>query len=163
FLHTTEVPIPPRRLNPQIPPNVEHALLRALSKQRTERYPSISAFVAALNTIDNSPLGLPLAQGHPSSPSSFLPPSEASYPNTPPPPYPPNPTLPPPPIPSMQPQPSYPPLAGNEVPYTNRNLFAGETYPPPPTYPAGQGPAWYPTPHRPPANIKRQPIIAVAL
>ena len=50
YLHTTRAPIPPRQLNPQIPVSVEHALLKALSKERTERYPSVSAFVAALNT-----------------------------------------------------------------------------------------------------------------
>ena len=49
FLHLTEPPTPPRQLNPRIPPSVEHVLLKALSKQRTQRYPSVSAFVAALN------------------------------------------------------------------------------------------------------------------
>ncbi len=50
FLHATEPPTPPRQLNPQIPKPVEYALLKALSKQRTERYPSISAFVTVLNS-----------------------------------------------------------------------------------------------------------------
>jgi serine/threonine protein kinase len=49
FLHVSEAPTLPRQLNPQIPEVIEHALLKALSKQRTERYPSVSAFVTALN------------------------------------------------------------------------------------------------------------------
>ena len=49
FLHATEPPTPPRQHNPQIPRSVEYALLKALSKQRTERYPSVSAFVTVLN------------------------------------------------------------------------------------------------------------------
>ena len=53
FLHTTKVPTPPRQLNLQIPASVEHILLRALSKERTKRYPSVSAFVAAFTTVDN--------------------------------------------------------------------------------------------------------------
>src|SRR5262249_42480412 len=40
---------PPRQLNPQVPAVVENALLKALSKQRAERYPSVAAFIAALN------------------------------------------------------------------------------------------------------------------
>jgi phosphate binding protein len=49
FLHATEPPTPPRQHNPQITAAVENVLLKALSKQRAERYPSVSAFTAALN------------------------------------------------------------------------------------------------------------------
>ena len=49
YCHAYEAPTPPRQLNPQIPMSVEYALLKALSKQRTERYPSVSTFVVALD------------------------------------------------------------------------------------------------------------------
>jgi serine/threonine protein kinase len=53
YFHACKTPTPPRQLNPQIPASVEHALLKALSKERTERYPSVSAFVTALHNSDN--------------------------------------------------------------------------------------------------------------
>ena len=51
YLHTSQTPIPPRQLNPHIPMSVEDTLLKALSKQRIERYPSIIAFVASLTDV----------------------------------------------------------------------------------------------------------------
>lgn len=42
------LPVPPSQLNAQVKPSIEAAILKALSKQRTERYPSIEAFVLAL-------------------------------------------------------------------------------------------------------------------
>ncbi len=52
--HLHEKPTPPRQHNPQIPACVERALLKALAKKRTERYPNVSAFVTAL-TAHNPP------------------------------------------------------------------------------------------------------------
>ncbi|HYT42886.1 MAG TPA: protein kinase [Methylomirabilota bacterium] len=44
-----EEPIPPRRYNPQLPINIEAAILKALSKDRAKRHSDIAAFIAALN------------------------------------------------------------------------------------------------------------------
>ncbi len=46
--HQMELPVPPRRHNPNIPEHVEKALLKALSKERSQRYPDITSFLAAL-------------------------------------------------------------------------------------------------------------------
>lgn len=43
----TERPPSPRHINPNIPPSVEAVLLRALSKNRDDRYPSVTALVDA--------------------------------------------------------------------------------------------------------------------
>jgi serine/threonine protein kinase len=46
--HQMEAPIPPRQHNPTIPEYMEKALLKALAKERTERYPDMTTFLAAL-------------------------------------------------------------------------------------------------------------------
>ncbi len=46
--HQKEAPLPPTQLNPAIPAHIETALLRALAKQREERYPDLASFLAAL-------------------------------------------------------------------------------------------------------------------
>ncbi|MBV9615625.1 MAG: tetratricopeptide repeat protein [Ktedonobacteraceae bacterium] len=46
--HQMEAPVPPRQHNPTIPEHVERALLKALAKERNERYPDITSFLAAL-------------------------------------------------------------------------------------------------------------------
>lgn len=46
--HITKPPPPPRSLNPEIPAEVEAVMLRALSKDPAERYPSIADFLDAL-------------------------------------------------------------------------------------------------------------------
>ena len=48
FKHLMEMPVPPSHFNPQIPPYVEQAVLKALAKQRADRYPDIQAFITAL-------------------------------------------------------------------------------------------------------------------
>lgn len=48
YHHAKVVPEPPSQFNALIPPFIEQALLRGLAKQRSERYSSISAFLAAL-------------------------------------------------------------------------------------------------------------------
>jgi serine/threonine protein kinase len=50
YLHINEPPIPPRQHNSQISEAVERAILKALSKKRTDRYPNVAAFIAALKT-----------------------------------------------------------------------------------------------------------------
>lgn len=49
FKHLTETPPPPTLYNAALPSHIEQAILKALSKERTERYPDILAFIAALN------------------------------------------------------------------------------------------------------------------
>jgi serine/threonine protein kinase len=46
--HQMELPVPPRQHNPTIPEHVERALLKALAKERSERYPDMASFLAAL-------------------------------------------------------------------------------------------------------------------
>lgn len=48
--HLTEAPPPPRSINPALSPATENVLLRALSKQPTERYPSGAALMDALQS-----------------------------------------------------------------------------------------------------------------
>jgi serine/threonine protein kinase len=48
FQHATEPPIPPRQLNPQLPFSIEQAILKAMAKERKDRYPDVAAFIAAI-------------------------------------------------------------------------------------------------------------------
>ncbi|HET9920023.1 MAG TPA: protein kinase, partial [Ktedonobacteraceae bacterium] len=48
FQHFTAPPAPPSKLNPKLSPAIDAVLLRALAKKPEERFPSISAFAAAL-------------------------------------------------------------------------------------------------------------------
>jgi len=45
-----EQPVAPRQYNPQLPTHIEQAILKALAKQRTDRYPNVSSFITALST-----------------------------------------------------------------------------------------------------------------
>ncbi len=66
FKHMQEVPVPPSKLNPQLPPFVEDAILRAMAKQRTERFPDIRAFITELHLPSNSQGHLPVVSApHP--------------------------------------------------------------------------------------------------
>jgi serine/threonine protein kinase len=49
FKHLTENPAPLTMFNPQIPPQVEKAVLKSLAKQRTDRFADIAAFIGGLN------------------------------------------------------------------------------------------------------------------
>jgi serine/threonine protein kinase len=51
YKHAQEEPEPPRRYNPHLPAAVETAILRALSKERTDRYPDVLSFVEALHAF----------------------------------------------------------------------------------------------------------------
>jgi serine/threonine protein kinase len=46
--HMQEHPIPPTRLNPNLPPHIEHAVLKALEKRRINRHPNILIFLQEL-------------------------------------------------------------------------------------------------------------------
>ncbi len=48
YLHVNEQPIPPRRLNPEIPPAIEQAMLTALEKVPADRHSDVEAFLSAL-------------------------------------------------------------------------------------------------------------------
>lgn len=50
FKHLMEAPVLPTASNPRMPAHIEQAILKALAKQRTERYPTIGAFIEALHT-----------------------------------------------------------------------------------------------------------------
>ena len=47
-LHSEKEPIPLRQLNPDVPAHIEQAVLKAMRKQREQRFPDIYAFLAAL-------------------------------------------------------------------------------------------------------------------
>lgn len=52
--HATEIPTSPRQLNPYVPLHVEQAILKAMAKDRDERFIDISAYLTAL--------GVPISQ-----------------------------------------------------------------------------------------------------
>ncbi len=54
--HKTEPPRPPTHVDPTIPTHVELAILKALAKDREERFPDITSFLAALNATPTGPL-----------------------------------------------------------------------------------------------------------
>lgn len=59
FKHLTELPLPPTTYNAQLPAHMEQAILKALAKERTERYPDIRAFISALQAPAASQPSLP--------------------------------------------------------------------------------------------------------
>lgn len=52
--HCTEPPLPPSRLNAQVPLQVELAILKAIAKRPADRYQDVASFIAALNTGSGS-------------------------------------------------------------------------------------------------------------
>ena len=70
YLHINEAPIPPRQHNSLISEAIERAILKALSKQRTDRYANVSAFTAALKS--QSPRASAHSQGHTSNMSTVI-------------------------------------------------------------------------------------------
>ena len=66
FQHLTATPVPLHEYNKQIPSETETAILKALAKQRTDRYPTITTFLTALSepfvlSTIRSPLALPFS------------------------------------------------------------------------------------------------------
>jgi serine/threonine protein kinase/outer membrane protein assembly factor BamB len=53
YQHIHEQPISPGELNPDVTPEIEEALLRALAKQRNDRYDSVADFIEALYNAAN--------------------------------------------------------------------------------------------------------------
>lgn len=48
FKHLSEAPVPPWNYNPRLPAHIGEAILKAMSKQRSDRHASIQAFITAL-------------------------------------------------------------------------------------------------------------------
>src|SRR6266487_7052426 len=48
YQHVNDEPVSPSKFNPNVPPNVEQAILKALAKQRHDRHTDIKAFIIAL-------------------------------------------------------------------------------------------------------------------
>ena len=55
--HLTELPPPPRRFNPSLPPEIESVVLRALQKDPRRRFQSASELAAAVSYRGSSPVG----------------------------------------------------------------------------------------------------------
>ncbi len=56
FKHLSEAPVPPTQLNPQLSAPIEEAILRAMAKQRGDRYPDVSSFIAPLRAFSTHTL-----------------------------------------------------------------------------------------------------------
>lgn len=59
YQHVHEQPRPPRQLNPALPTYMEQAIMKALSKERHDRYPNVTAFIAALKAPTVEPIPPP--------------------------------------------------------------------------------------------------------
>lgn len=55
--HINSIPIPPRELNPDIPPKLERIILRAMAPDPEQRYPSADAMLADLKEFRKNPDG----------------------------------------------------------------------------------------------------------
>ncbi len=65
FLHAAEPPLAPTHYNPQLPIHTGQAILKAMAKQRADRYPDIAGFITALKastTEQAQALGTPEAE-----------------------------------------------------------------------------------------------------
>ncbi len=50
FKHMQEIPTAPRQLNADLPTHIEQAVLKAMAKERTDRYASVLTFTVAIET-----------------------------------------------------------------------------------------------------------------
>ncbi|GER85957.1 hypothetical protein KDW_01190 [Dictyobacter vulcani] len=64
YKHIYEQPVLPRDLNPNIPPAIEIVILKALAKERDDRFENVADFVIALREA----VGLPMTQSTPLPP-----------------------------------------------------------------------------------------------
>jgi serine/threonine protein kinase len=58
YKHIYELPVEPRELNPDIPPAIEVVILKALAKERDDRYESVADFIRALRTAAGLPISV---------------------------------------------------------------------------------------------------------
>ena len=56
FQHSQVEPVPPTKLNPNLPEHIEQAILTAMMKQREQRHVDISAFLTALGASTSLPI-----------------------------------------------------------------------------------------------------------
>ena len=61
FQHMDKSPLPPTQLNPTLPLHIEHAILKAMAKQRHDRHANINAFITALHTPTDAQEQSPIA------------------------------------------------------------------------------------------------------
>lgn len=59
FKHISEPPLSPMAYNPQLPTNIEQAVLKALAKERTGRHADLQTFIRALQTPLSTRQSLP--------------------------------------------------------------------------------------------------------
>ncbi len=50
YKHSTEQPVAPTQLNPQLPEHIEQAILKAMAKERSERHADVAAFITTLRS-----------------------------------------------------------------------------------------------------------------
>ena len=78
FKHLSEQPIPPRQYTPLVPAAIEAAILKAMAKQRQDRYATISDFLADFSapftqsTVLQTPVQQPPQVSHPLAPAPSL-------------------------------------------------------------------------------------------
>ncbi len=74
-MHTNEALVPPTQLNMLLPEYIQKAILTAMAKQETERYPHIKDFVAALTgstKVQNAAIMVPSPTTIPSSHDQYV-------------------------------------------------------------------------------------------
>jgi eukaryotic-like serine/threonine-protein kinase len=93
--HVTEAPPPPRALVPEIPPDLEAVVLKALAKDSAERYPTAESFLRDLDAVEArldqgpvdtestavfAPIPAPVAALPPAAPAAVVLPSPVEAP-----------------------------------------------------------------------------------
>jgi serine/threonine protein kinase len=78
YQHVQVAPTPLTEYNPQLSPSIEQAVLKALSKQRQDRYADVEAFIDALS-VPTAPLALTTQAATATLPSAEQEATEANY------------------------------------------------------------------------------------
>ncbi len=82
FKHLNETPPAPTQLNPSLPAYLEHAILTAMAKERSNRYPNLPDFISALHGATFSPSPITLTSV-PISQPPLLPTAPSALPSSP--------------------------------------------------------------------------------
>ncbi len=82
----SEAPVPPSVFNPAVPPELEHTVLRALSKDPAARYGTADEFIAALEGDEGPPTSMtmvaaPVVAHTPAAPPRYVAPPEEEGPS----------------------------------------------------------------------------------